>query len=211
MWLIGVAGALVLGAVLWGPLVSNVEQPKYTVVESDGIIDIRDYPAMIVAEAEVSSEREKAINQGFRLIAGYIFGNNLSSQKVAMTAPVTQEVSITEQTGEKIAMTAPVTQQGAGSSWKVRFIMPASYTMESLPKPRDPKVQLSQIASRRFTVIRFSGMAGEASLQRQTARLTQFIAARKLTAVSAPRYAFYNPPWTLPFMRRNEVMIEISR
>ena len=205
MWLIGVAGALVLGAVLWGPLVSNVEQPKYTVVESDGIIDIRDYPAMIVAEAEVSGEREQAINQGFRLIAGYIFGNNLSAQKVAMTAPVTQEAS------EKIAMTAPVTQQGAGSSWKVRFIMPASYTMESLPKPRDPKVQLSQIASRRFAVIRFSGMAGEASLQRQTALLTQFIAARKLTAVSAPSYAFYNPPWTLPFMRRNEVMIEVSR
>ena len=160
---------------------------------------------MIAAEAEVTGEREKAINQGFRLIAGYIFGNNLSAQRVAMTAPVTQEAS------EKIAMTAPVTQQGAGSSWKVRFIMPARYTVESLPKPRDPKVQLSQIASRRFAVIRSSGMAGEASLQRQTARLTQFIAARKLTAMSAPSYAFYNPPWTLPFMRRNEVMIEVSR
>ena len=205
MWLIGVAGMIVLGAVLWGPLVSNVEQPKYAVAETDGNIQIRDYPAMIVAEAEVTGEREKAINQGFRLIAGYIFGNNLSSQKVAMTAPVTQQAS------EKIAMTAPVTQQGAGNAWQVRFIMPASYTMESLPRPKDPKVQLRQIDSRRFAVIRFSGMAGEASLQRQTALLTQFIAARKLTAVSAPSYAFYNPPWTLPFLRRNEVMIEVSR
>ena len=122
-----------------------------------------------------------------------------------MTAPVTQQAS------EKIAMTAPVTQQGAGNAWQVRFIMPASYTMESLPRPKDPKVQLRQIDSRRFAVIRFSGMAGEASLQRQTALLTQFIAARKLTAVSAPSYAFYNPPWTLPFLRRNEVMIEVSR
>ena len=104
-----------------------------------------------------------------------------------------------------------VTQQGAGNAWQVRFIMPASYTMESLPRPKDPKVQLRQIDSRRFAVIRFSGMAGEASLQRQTALLTQFIAARKLTAVSAPSYAFYNPPWTLPFLRRNEVMIEVSR
>jgi len=205
MWLIGVAGVLVLGAVLWGPLVSNVEQPKYALVESDGNIQIRDYPAMIVAEAEVTGAREQAISQGFRLIAGYIFGNNLSSQKVAMTAPVTQEAN------EKIAMTAPVTQQGAGNSWLVRFIMPASYTMESLPRPKDPAVQLRQIESRRFAVIRFSGMAGEASLQRQTARLTQFLAARKLTALSAPSYAFYNPPWTLPFMRRNEVMIEIAR
>ena len=211
MWLIGVAGVVVLGAVLWGALVGNVEQPEYTVVESDGSIQIRDYPAMIVAEAEVTGEREKAINQGFRRIAGYIFGSNLSAQKVAMTAPVTQQALITEQAGEKIAMTAPVTQQGAGNSWQVRFIMPASYTMDSLPRPKDPAVQLRQIASRRFAVIRFSGLAGEASLQRQTAQLTRFLAARKLTAVSSPSYAFYDPPWTLPFMRRNEVMIEVSR
>ena len=205
MWWIALVGVVVLAVVLWGLVVSKVEQPKYVVVESEQSIEIRDYPAMIVAEANVTGARDKAIGEGFRIIAEYIFGNNLSSKKVAMTAPVTQQAS------EKIAMTAPVTQQGGGDSWQVRFIMPANYTMETLPKPKNSAVQLKEVASKRFAVIRFSGLAGEESLKRQTALLTKFVSARKLTAVSAPTYAFYNPPWTLPFLRRNEVMIEVTR
>jgi hypothetical protein len=205
MWWIALAGVVVLGGALWGPIVSNVEQPKYKVVESDHGIEIRDYTPVIVAEADVSGERDKAIGEGFRIIADYIFGNNLSSQKVAMTAPVTQQAS------EKIAMTAPVTQQGDGNSWQVRFIMPASYTMETLPKPKNPAVKLKEIEGKRFAVIRFSGFASEDSLKRHTDQLTESIRAKKLTGVSAPTYAFYNPPWTLPFLRRNEVMIEVAR
>ncbi len=205
MWWIILVGVLVLGAALWGPIVSNVEQPKYKVIESDQSVEIRDYPAMIVAETDVSGDRDKAIGEGFRIIADYIFGNNLSSQKVAMTAPVTQRAS------EKIAMTAPVTQQGERNSWHVRFIMPASYTMETLPKPKNPAVKLKDIHGKRFAVIRFSGFASEGSLKRHTDQLTEFVRAKKLTAVSAPTYAFYNPPWTLPFLRRNEVMIEVAR
>lgn len=202
---IALAGVVVLAAASWGPLVSNVEQPKYLVVQNDRSIEIRDYPAMIVAEANVRGARDEAINEGFRIIADYIFGNNLSSQRVAMTAPATQQAS------EKIAMTAPVTQRGDGNSWQVRFIMPASYTLVTLPKPKNPAVQLKEIASRRFAVIRFSGLAGEARLKRETNQLTKFISAKKLTALSVATYAFYDPPWTLPFLRRNEVMIEIAR
>ena len=128
-WLIAVVAVVLLGAGLWGPLVSNVEQPKYQVVESSGDIEIRDYPPMIVAEAEVSGDRRDAIGKGFRFIADYIFGNNTTAQKVPMTAPVTQQGS------EKIAMTAPVTQQGDGNTWRVRFIMPSSYTMRRCPSP----------------------------------------------------------------------------
>ena len=200
-----VVGALVLGAALWGPIVSNVEQPKYEVVESDDSIEIRDYAPMIVAEAEISGERDKAISEGFRTVADYIFGNNSSAQKVSMTAPVTQQAS------EKIPMTAPVTQQGDGYTWQVRFVMPASYTMETLPKPKNPAVKLKEIEAKRFAVIRFSGMAGEESLKRRTDELKEFIRARNLNPLSAPTYAFYNPPWTLPFLRRNEVMLEIAR
>ena len=200
-----VVGALVLGAALWGPIVSNVEQPKYEVVESDDSIEIRDYAPMIVAEAEISGERDKAIREGFRTVADYIFGNNSSAQKVSMTAPVTQQAS------EKFPMTAPVTQQGDGYTWQVRFVMPASYTMETLPKPRNPAVKLKEIEAKRFAVIRFSGMAGEESLKRRTDELKEFIRARNLNPLSAPTYAFYNPPWTLPFLRRNEVMLEIAR
>jgi hypothetical protein len=103
-WVIGGMSAGLLIAALWGPIVSNVEQPKYQVVASEGNIEIRDYAAMIVAETEVTGDRREAISKGFRTIADYIFGNNTAAQKVPMTAPVTQ------QEGAKIAMTAPVTQ-----------------------------------------------------------------------------------------------------
>jgi hypothetical protein len=184
--------------------VSRVEQPKYVVVEKNDKIEIRDYAPMIVAETEVSGERDKAIREGFRTIAAYIFGDNSSARKVAMTAPVTQQGS------EKIAMTAPVTQQGDGHVWQVRFVMPTSYTMESLPKPNNPAVKLKEIGGRRFAVIQFSGLASQNSLSRHTEELNAFIGARKLQVLSAPTYAFYNPPWTLPFLRRNEVMVEIT-
>jgi len=203
-WAIAVLAVVLLGAALWGPIVSNVEQPKYKVVESSGNIEIRDYAPMIVAEAEVSGDRREAIGKGFRLIADYIFGNNTTSQKVAMTAPVTQQGS------EKIAMTAPVTQQGDGKTWTVRFIMPSSYTMETLPKPNNPAVKLKEIGGNRFAVIRFSGMGREDSLRRHTNELNEFVVAKDLKPLSAPTYAFYNPPWTLPFLRRNEVLVEIA-
>jgi len=203
-WLIG--GIAVIAAAAWGPIVSNkVEQAKYDVVESQGDIQIRDYAPMIVAEAEVSGERKEAINKGFRIIADYIFGNNAPKQNVAMTAPVIQ------QPAEKIAMTAPVTQEGTGSSWKVRFVMPASYTMATLPKPNNNAVKLEKIPGKRFAVIRFSGMAGEDSLKEHTDALNAFIRDKKLEPLSQATYAFFNPPWTLPFMRRNEIMVEVSK
>ena len=202
LWII--AGVVVLAVALWGPVVSNVEQAKYMVVQKQGNIEIRDYAPMIVAEAQVSGEREKAISQGFRIIADYIFGNNISTQKVAMTAPVTQQQS------EKIAMTAPVTQQGEGNSWKVRFVMPANQTMATLPKPNNEAVKLEEIPGKRFAVIRFSGLAGSESLKTHTDELNNFLHAKSLSVVSVPTYAFYNPPWTLPFFRRNEVMIELA-
>ncbi len=199
------AGVAVIGVALSGNIMSDVEQAKYTVVETHGDIEIRDYMPAIVAEVEVAGERESAISQGFRLIAGYIFGDNKSTQKVAMTAPVIQQPS------EKIAMTAPVIQQGDGTAWKVRFVMPASYTLESLPKPNNPLVKLIAVDERRFVVIRFSGLAGEKSLKTHTASLEGFIAEKGLHALSSPCYAFYNPPWTLPFLRHNEVMMEIEK
>ena len=174
------------------------------VVQSRGNIQIRDYGPMIVAEAEVPGGRKEAINQGFRIIADYIFGNNISKKKVAMTAPVVQQQS------EKIAMTAPVTQVGSADHWKVHFVMPTSYTMETLPKPNNDAVKLVEIPGKRFAVIRFSGMAGEDSLKDHSDELNNFIAENKLNAMSPPSYAFYNPPWTLPFLRRNEVIIEVA-
>ena len=144
------AGGLALAAASWGPIVSNVEQPKYTVAEKDGSFEIRDYAPMMVAETDVTGPRAAAIRKGFRTIAHYIFGDNSTSRKLAMTAPVTQQAS------EKIAMTTPVIQQGDGHDWQVRFVMPASYTMETLPEPKNKAVRLKEVQGRRFAVIRFS-------------------------------------------------------
>jgi hypothetical protein len=203
-WIVGIVTVLLLGAALWGPIVSNVEYPKYELVERSSNIELRDYAPMIVAEAAVSGERREAINKGFRIIASYIFGNNTTSQKVAMTAPVTQQGS------EKIAMTAPVTQQGDGMGWRVRFIMPSEYTMETLPKPNDPGVVLKEISARRVAAIRFSGLNTDDNLNRHAKELNDFLGQKNLTALSLPTYAFYNPPWTFPFLRRNEVMVEVA-
>lgn len=197
---------LIILAAAWGPIVSNVEQAKYTVVESDGAIEIRDYAPMIIAEVEVSGDRTNAIRNGFRIIADYIFGNNIASQKVAMTAPVSQQMS------EKIAMTAPVAQQGTASGqWKVHFVMPSAYKIDTLPKPRNKAVKLKEISGKRFAVIRFSGLASQEKLDKEQKNLERFITQHALTPIGQPTYAFYNPPWTLPFFRRNEVMIEIQK
>lgn len=122
-----------------------------------------------------------------------------------MTAPVMQ------QKNQKIAMTAPVIQLGDENKWAVAFVMPAKYTLETLPKPNNDQVKLIEVPSERFAVIRFTGLASDKSLQDQTGELKAYIKSHNLNAISAPAYAFYNPPWTLPFMRRNEVMIEISK
>ena len=202
--LLAVAGVAGVGAVAWSAMANNVETPDYVVSSKQGDLEIRDYGPNIVAEATVEGERDKAIQRGFGIIADYIFGNNLSSAKVAMTAPVIQQSS------EKIAMTAPVTQQAQGHSWNVRFVMPSKYTIETLPKPVNPQVALIEVPAKRLAVIRFSGLANRGSLDEQEGRLRTFLAERGLEAINTPQYAFYDAPWTLPFMRRNEIMIEIS-
>ena len=199
------AGIIILAALLAGPIMSNVEQAKYDVIETHGAIELRDYDPMIVAVVTVPGDREKAIGDGFRLIADYIFGNNISSRKVPMTAPVIQQLT------EEIAMTAPVTQQAVEGFWDVQFVMPYEYTMQTLPKPNNPDVHLKQISGQRFAVIRFSGLARANSLAAHTKELEAFILENNLQTVSEPTYAFFNPPWTLPLLRRNEVMIEIKK
>ncbi|MCC5013553.1 MULTISPECIES: SOUL family heme-binding protein [unclassified Legionella] len=190
LWLL-VGIILTTAAILWGPLVSNVEQTKYKVVESFGGIEIRDYSGMIVAEVQVPGDRKDAANKGFRLLAGYIFGENESKNKIAMTAPVIQE--------------------SVGNEWKVRFIMPSYYSMERLPAPNNTAVKLTTMQGGRFVVIRFSGLANERNLKEHQQKLVDFVRTKKLKPISEPIYAFFNPPWTLPLLRRNEIMIEIKR
>ena len=194
---------LAILAALAGTIMSNVEQPKYRVILSENNIELREYAPMLLAEVEVSGERKEAIKQGFKMLADYIFGNNVSKTKMEMTAPVTSELN------EKLAMTAPVMQQGQGDKWKVRFVMPAGYTLDTLPEPNSSNVNVISAPAKRFVVIRFSGMTGDDNIQLHTEELKAYILEKNLKTIGSPVLAFYNQPWTLPFLRRNEVMIEV--
>lgn len=201
-------GALI-ALIAFGNVAMAVEQPSYTVSAKAGAIEVRSYAPQLAAQVEVEGAREEAINAGFRLLADYIFGNNQAKSKVAMTAPVIQAPKA--KASQTIAMTAPVVQAPAGENgWRVRFIMPAKYTLESIPKPNNPRVSLIPVASHRLAAIRFSGLANEKLLQRKTEELQAYLAAQKLVASGPATYAFYDPPWTLPFLRRNEVLIELA-
>ena len=202
-------GMLILFLVLLamsGTIMSQVNEPKYKVIESNRKIEIREYGPLLVAQVMIEGNRKEAISKGFRILADYIFGNNASHQKISMTAPVTQ------QQGEKIAMTAPVIQQASGQSghWKVRFIMPAEYTIETLPNPNNSQIELLSVPVKRYAVIRFSGIASQENLQRHLEELLTYAKNTNLKMLGEPIFAFYNPPWTLPFLRRNEVMIEVK-
>ncbi|PPD46553.1 MAG: SOUL heme-binding protein [Methylocystis sp.] len=189
---------------------SDVEHARYSVVASAGPIEIRDYAPQIVAETTVAGERDAAINEGFRRLAGYIFGDNAPKQKIAMTAPVEQEKGARIE-GAKISMTAPVGQTREGDQWKVRFTMPAEHTLDTLPHPKNPAVKLSHTPGKRMAAIRFSGVAGDNDLAEHEAKLVAHLKAQGLSPKGEAHYAFYDPPWTLPWNRRNEVMVEIPR
>jgi hypothetical protein len=204
IWIAGLAlCGLALAGIAAGPVMSRVEQPEYKVESSDGPIEVRSYGPMIAAEASVKGERRAAIREGFRLIAAYIFGNNAPREKIAMTAPVQQQK-------QTIAMTAPVTGQFEDGVWVVRFIMPKSWTMESLPVPSDPRVRLEAIPAHRFLAITFPGFAGDSAIRERTEELKRYALGHNLQVTVEPVLAFYNPPWTLPFFRRNEVMFQLA-
>ena len=200
-----IALILIVGGLLAGPVMSNVEKPDYKVIQTERNIEIRQYEPMIIAEVEVDGKREDAIREGFRLIADYIFGNNTVQRDISMTAPVQQQES------QKIAMTAPVQQQSTGRSWQISFVMPSKYSMETLPEPKNDRVRLKGIMTKKFVVIKFSGTNSNENVTEHENQLMNYIEANQIKIIDSPKYAFYNAPWTLPFMRRNEVMIEINQ
>ena len=182
---------------------SNLEEPDYQVLQSELNIEIRLYKPMIIAEVNVEGIRKDAIRDGFRLIADYIFGNNTNGSRTKIPGRA--------KNGLKIPMTAPVQQQSTGKSWQISFVMPSKYTIDSLPEPKNDRVKLKEILSKKFIVIQFSGKISNENLAEHEKQLMNYIKAKDFKTYGSPKYAFYNPPWTLTFMRRNEVMLEINK
>jgi hypothetical protein len=190
-------------ALLWTGHVMAIEEPKYEVLRSDGPYEIRQYAPILIAETLVEGDMDEASNKGFRLIADFIFGNNqaadsVTDAKIAMTAPVTVEP-------QKDALNMQSAEQ-----WRVNFVMPSQYTLASIPKPKNSAVKLREVPSKHFVVLKYSGFNTVSRVQSKTREATNWINSHNLKAIGTPQLSRYDPPWTLPMFRRNEIMIEIS-
>lgn len=197
----GLTAAVVLLFALaggWYWVTHSVEQPDYTVVAADGDFELRDYPAMVVAEAAVAGDRQEGVRQGFRALASYIFAKDREGDRIAMTAPVIQQ-SADRQAAER--------QPDAG--WRVRFVMPSEFDLDDLPRPAGEDVELHRWPPMRFAAVRFSGRADDAEFARHETRLRDWLVERSLEAEGTPLLAYYDDPWTPGLLRRNEVLIRV--
>jgi hypothetical protein len=199
--------AIIAGSSLPAGVAVAVEEPRYQTLLQQGGCSLRVYAPMIVAETLVEGTMGQASNAGFRRIAGYIFGHNHArsgggTEKIAMTAPV-----VIEPESQQIPMTAPVTLEPSAGRWRLQFVMPSSYTLATLPVPEDGAVHLREIPEQRYAVISFSGLVDAGKMRSKSALLQQWMNQHSLIATGTPQLARYNPPWTLPFLRRNEILI----
>lgn len=201
---------------------AGTEQPPYEVVGRVGEAEIRRYAPQIAAETLVDGPVESARNEGFRRVAGYIFGDNTTKASVAMTSPVVQSreaaggsqsiamtapfVQSRAARSETVSMTSPVVQRAAGAeTWSIQFIMPSRYTLATLPQPNDPRVRLVESPARTFAVVRFSGLGHQEAVAKHEQVLDAALAGSSWRASGEAVTWYYDPPWTLPFLRRNEV------
>ena len=205
------ATAIVLSSVLGANLSMAVEEPKFETVLKDEAFEIRRYPSLVVATTQVPGDMDAASNRGFRTIADYIFGNNVAtpagaSAKIAMTAPVT----LTPMTPAPPAGNT-VPSDMTAEQWQVAFVMPGQYRLGTLPRPKNEAVTLRELPARNTAVLSYSWLNSEAKVQQKTDELRAWMKSRQLEPVGAPRLARYDPPWTLPMWRRNEIQIDIRQ
>jgi hypothetical protein len=186
--------------------VMATEEAKYTVIERDEDFELRQYEPHIVAETLVVGDFEAVGDEGFRRLYDYISGNNRKKQSIAMTTPVSQEAS-----NEKIAMTAPVNQERIGGKWRITFLMPSQYTIDTLPEPLDARVVLKEMPPRLMAAIKYSGTWSKKRYEKRKARLLSLIEKRGLRPLGEPIFGRYNPPLMPWFLRRNEVLIPVER
>lgn len=189
---------LALGVMMAGTGVAETahkgrEMPPYTVERAEGTREIRVYGRHLLAEVRVQGGRQAAIRTGFSVLAGYIFGGNATGEKIAMTVPVAQ---------------TPVEGAGAengGEIWTIRFLMPARFSPDTLPAPRDTAIRFVEAGPSRQVVERFSGLPETADLAARATALREWAEAGGHQILAGPHYYFYDAPMTSPGSRRNEV------
>lgn len=213
IYLIIILLVVVVAWFLWSWLsVKDIEEPAYTVLEEKEGYEIREYAPYIIAETQVTGSYNEAMNQGFRIIANYIFGDNTKQEPIAMTVPVSE--SEAESVSESIAMTTPVTEisnEENPEEHLISFTMPSKYTLETLPLPNDDRVLIKQIPKRITAVSRFSWYNSEKRFDQKKRELLNLLESDGISVTGAPEVARYNPPFTVPFLLRSEIIIPIER
>jgi hypothetical protein len=213
LWVLIVFGLLFLIWIVYGFFGSRVEQLGYTVLDDSREYEIREIHEHLVAETMVQGTFVDAGNQAFSILAGYIFGNNKKKEKIAMTTPVIGEESekiamtapVIATESEKIAMTAPVVAQETSTKNIIyAFVLPANYTLDTLPEPLDSRVTIRKVSKAKVAVLRFNGFFTDANFKKKKEELKQYL-DRDGYQYSVFSSAGYNPPGVPPFMRRNEV------
>lgn len=183
----------------------GIEKAEYQIIEKEGKFEVRQYKPQIVAETVVDADFDEAGNMAFRRLFNYISGENRKKESIAMTAPVNQKSS-----SEKIAMTAPVNQQQSEGNYVVSFLMPSKYTMETLPEPLDSSIRLRQIPAQKIAAIRYSGSWSRTKYEQKKILLEEYIRKKGLRITGQDIFARYDPPFQIPFLRRNEVLFEVE-
>ena len=186
-----IISSLVVSCSFVGGDLSSIELPEYKVISASDNIEVREYKPMLLASVTSSLDRKPALNDGFKTLASYIFGNNNE--------------------GVKIPMTAPVMAKKVEKGWKISFMMPSNYNMNNLPLPKDSAIDIHEQKSHSYVVIRFSGFNSEENLTKNESLLSSYIKTNKINVIGNPIYAFYNPPWTIPFFKRNEILMLVTK
>jgi effector-binding domain-containing protein len=185
------------------------DEPKYRIIEEAEDIEVREYQSYLVAETIVEGSFEDAGSLGHRILASYISGDNTKQESIEMTTPVSQEA--VEDNGEKIEMAVPVSQEEvANGVYRIAFVMPERFTLETLPAPQDERIELKEIPARKVVVIKYSGTWSSENYAEHEAQLQDFIRKNNYKIKGEPVWARYDPPWIPWFMRRNEIMIEVE-
>ena len=193
-----------------------IEEPPYQVLQQDGAFEIRHYAPQLVAQTWAEGDMDAASNRGFRRIANFIFGNNQvpnsdQSASIAMTAPVTVEPVSPPMTMTgplSLSPTSPAPIESA-TKWRIQFVMPNSYTLATLPQPRSEAIEVREIPSKTFLVHRYSWFNTTSRVQEKIDATLQWAQQHALTVIGTPQLARYDPPWTLPMFKRNEIHVEI--
>ena len=199
---------LILSLIFLSSFLMATAEPEFILIFKNENFEIRQYSSKILAQVTVLGDFDDATSNGFKVLADYIFGNNLSldgNTKIEMTAPV-----VLEPISEVIKMTAPILAEGENKKWVVSFVMPKEYSLDTLPKPNNKDISISSIPPQKYAVVVFSGLVRESNYDEQINLLNYYVVNKNLVTVGKVQIARYNPPWTLPFFRRNELMIRIN-